>query len=52
VEAFMKRSEVIKELLSSYYFQHGKRSDNNLLRKANKMIEQFEKIEKQCCDKL
>jgi hypothetical protein len=46
MEVFMKKSEAVKELLDSYYFQWGKRSDNVVIRKARKMIEKFEKEEK------
>jgi hypothetical protein len=41
----MKRSEVIKELLSSYYFQNGERVDNKVIKKARNMINQFKKEE-------
>jgi|LakMenE18May11ns_1017448.scaffolds.fasta_scaffold9618454_2 hypothetical protein len=42
----MKRSEVIKELLSSYYFQNGKRTNRDIVKKANKIIKTFEEAEK------
>jgi len=41
----MKRSEVIKELLDSYYFQHGRSANNTVIKKANKIIKAFEKAE-------
>jgi hypothetical protein len=41
----MKRSEVIEELLESYYFQHGKRVDSKVIDKTNKIIKFFEKEE-------
>lgn len=41
----MKRSEVVKELLDSYYFQHGSRVDRRTIEKAKKIIQTFEKEE-------
>lgn len=38
----MKQSEVIKELLNSYYFQHGKRFDRKVVNKARRIIKKFE----------
>jgi hypothetical protein len=41
----MKRSEVIKELLESYHFQHGKRTNKEVVEKARKLIKSFGKEE-------
>ena len=41
----MKRSEVVKELLDSYYFQYGKRVDERVTDKAKRIIRVFEKEE-------
>lgn len=41
----MKRSEVVKELLDSYYFQYGKRVNKNVIEKTRKIITYFEKEE-------
>jgi len=41
----MKRSEVIKTLLDSYYFQHGRSAKDHVIEKAYKIIEAFEKEE-------
>lgn len=41
----MKRSEVVKELLDSYRFQHGKRVDWKVIEKTRKIIQTFEKEE-------
>lgn len=41
----MKRSEVMKELLNSYYFQHGKRVDNKVIQRTRNIINQYEKEE-------
>ena len=41
----MKRSEVVKELLNSYYFQNGKRVNREIIQKANKIIIYFQNEE-------
>jgi hypothetical protein len=42
----MKKSEVIKTLLASYYFQEGSCSNDRVVSKALKIIETFEQDEK------
>jgi hypothetical protein len=44
-EIIMRRSEVIKILLSAYIFQEGRRSDLNIIQKTGKIIKYFEKEE-------
>ena len=41
----MKRSEVIEELLNSYYFQHGKRTNRKLVDKARRLISIYQREE-------
>lgn len=41
----MKKSEVIKELLESYYFQNGKSANKRVTEKAEKMIKTFKREE-------
>lgn len=41
----MKRSEAIKTILSSYYFQYGKHVNKKVIKKVEKLISTLEKEE-------
>lgn len=41
----MKKSEVIKEMMDSYYFQYGKRANIRVIIKATRIMESFKREE-------